>query len=757
MNAPTVVDLIPVRDPWPSARERWMDISSDANHQFNAFLGLDANSSQSYDYPSHAQVRLTFDAAPSVPYFVGRIDATGLKPNFAYQLKLAGKPVRGTRGWGAYGDDVANERIGYAGRWWCDSYHATQTNFDDTHYVDYYKNAAPGTEHNIYGYLFMGDFVTDHFGAAHVNVNGHYSYHITWADWQGGSTVLAGTFPVNGGLISSNPPIYYGYGSAAPNASVSLYYEYEAVRSQAQGVTLPPGTYHCRLLVTEESFHSSDTYGGFWKTVLGSEDLQYDSQGNVTGPDQSTANDVTFRIAAPLCTIVTPAPGSAVTRLSSIAGTVQSPSAGSVTSLMVQLGRDAAGGGTEYWNGSAWGGTATNLNAVLSGSNWSLTSGLPSGLNLTDGRYQAQAMATDSSGNVSDPARSNFLVDTTAPLLTFTSPGPGGALSRISQLTGTSTDGGSGVARVDLRLYRVQGGSFSYWDGAAWVASPVNLATVFAASNWSRRTGLPAGSNLPDGSYFLSAFAWDRLGNQRQATITFKVDTVVPATLTISSPLNQSAVRSLPIVKGTATDNAGGSGIARVEVRLFRPRSGGGYEYWDGTAWVTAIVNLSTTLSGSNWSRSSNLPAGADLADGMYSLQVYAWDRAGQMLSRGASFRVDAVKPVTLTVSTPANGSTIISLPGISGSVADNTGGSGITRVALWLYRAKSGGGYEYWDGSTWGPAAALTTALSGSTWNCSSVLPAGSDLPAGGYRLMLDALDRAGNRLRVGSSFSVQ
>ncbi len=163
MRLPNTVNFAPMNDPWPLARERWLDIN---NNPFEAWLtNGQPNGGHSYN---NAQVNLTFDRAPNTPYFVGHIRASGLKPNFSYQLKLIGKPERGTRGWGASGDDLSNERIGMAGRWWCDSQHAAQTNFDDAHYYRYYKYAPPGHEHNIYGYHYMGEFVTDGKGNADI-------------------------------------------------------------------------------------------------------------------------------------------------------------------------------------------------------------------------------------------------------------------------------------------------------------------------------------------------------------------------------------------------------------------------------------------------------------------------------------------------------------------------------------------------------------------------------------------------------------
>lgn len=295
IRVPGTASFAPMQDPWPLARERWLDIN---NNPYNAWL-TNGQPNGGYSYAG-AQVQLTFDRAPGVPYFVGHIRASGLKPNFSYQLKLVGKPQRGTRGWGTLGDDLSNERIGKAGRWWCDSSHAAQTNFDDAHYYRYYKYAPPGQEHNIYGYHYMGEFVTDGKGSADVDITGQYSYHITWASWQGGiRDTLFGTFPVRGSALGDGS--FYGYGSSAPNDNVTLYYEYEASRTNP--VMLPAGNYKCRFVLTEETFHNTSYLGGYWRGVLATED--YDAQGR---PDTNPANDVNFVIGAhaPILSDITP-------------------------------------------------------------------------------------------------------------------------------------------------------------------------------------------------------------------------------------------------------------------------------------------------------------------------------------------------------------------------------------------------------------------------------------------------------------------
>jgi len=74
---------------------------------------LYATGYQSFFNYGQPAVKLVFCDISST--FEGPLAASGLKPNFAYQMKLVGKP---TKVYGAGGDDRANEQIGYAGRWW---------------------------------------------------------------------------------------------------------------------------------------------------------------------------------------------------------------------------------------------------------------------------------------------------------------------------------------------------------------------------------------------------------------------------------------------------------------------------------------------------------------------------------------------------------------------------------------------------------------------------------------------------------------
>src|SRR5947209_18445239 len=83
------VTLAPYADTWSFAQQRWWDISShnsgaDYYNQFNAWTYAFDNAAQEYTSPdfhyNNQQVTLTYDSAPGVPYFVGHVDASGLKP-----------------------------------------------------------------------------------------------------------------------------------------------------------------------------------------------------------------------------------------------------------------------------------------------------------------------------------------------------------------------------------------------------------------------------------------------------------------------------------------------------------------------------------------------------------------------------------------------------------------------------------------------------------------------------------------------------
>ena len=278
MREPRSLALIPFFDPWPDSKPRWLDIDDGRFHAFINTLGTP----DEFVYRV-GQVVLTYDFRQNGGVFRGHIEARGLKPNFAYQLKLCGKPMSGVRGWGRFGDDKSNAALGFQGRWWDDS--DQKGGFDD-YYRSLYVKAAPPRRHSMVGYVFIGDFVTDEAGSAGTDFVADTPLHITWQDKQ---KVPFKHHEAGVWAIQSTQKPFRGYGSAFAPRTIKLWYEHE--KGRPGHLKLPAGRYNCRLLVTEESFHSKTTAGGRWLTVLATEDF-HEGQ-----PDSDPANDLVFQMA----------------------------------------------------------------------------------------------------------------------------------------------------------------------------------------------------------------------------------------------------------------------------------------------------------------------------------------------------------------------------------------------------------------------------------------------------------------------------
>jgi hypothetical protein len=265
---------------WPETSFRWMDIA-------DFLYSTDYQANFNYDQPS---VTLTFCTAANI--FAGTLKVTGLKPNFAYQIKLVGKPENI---WGEDGDDSANERIGYAGRWW--RLQPNPGNSNDAEYEEYKDDPNYVYE----GYLFFDFFVTDQYGNAMLSFLTNSSFHVLWATPD--STGYGTGHRTHG--LNDSPVRYYGF-TASPtsniyayntdfgDAHVGIFAEWEPDRAPPGELKLPVGSYNCRFILTEESFHQNGLGGG-WASVLGNDDIFFtivpyseadiDRDGDVDGID----------------------------------------------------------------------------------------------------------------------------------------------------------------------------------------------------------------------------------------------------------------------------------------------------------------------------------------------------------------------------------------------------------------------------------------------------------------------------------------
>ncbi|MDF2439923.1 MAG: hypothetical protein JWN98_907, partial [Abditibacteriota bacterium] len=189
-------------------------------------------------------------------------------------------------------------------------------------------------------------------------------------------------------------------------------------------------------------------------------------------------------------------------------------------------------------------------------------------------------------------------------------------------------------------------------------------------------------------------------------------DTTAP-TVAITSPTNGARVTSLPSVTGTALDNQGGSGLSRVA--LFLKRSSDG-KYWTGKNWSTFQFELRSTLGtfgaqGQSFTNADALPSGENLKQDTYFLTAVAIDRAnarGNRATTTVSFRVIDVTDPEIAITYPTNGALLNQLTKISGSLTDNAGGSGPSRVLLQIRRSSD---RKYFDGVNWTRSAVTLDA----------------------------------------------
>ncbi|MFT5128810.1 MAG: hypothetical protein ACI8W8_002429 [Rhodothermales bacterium] len=243
----------------PPGPFRWVDAAD------QAYASAYRNT---YDY---SQATVSVDIPERATRFAGIIEATGLKPNFAYQLKLHGDPSR-----------VSNEWIGYAGRWWQESWNGSSwgsgqnlnskgngsfPNPNDLVYQsrrDIANASSPtGKQYRFQGYLLVDYFITDENGDATVSFEAN-SYHVLWKTTQRGRA--SGDGPTVTGSFDPDPA-QAAYDAEFAAKSVSIFGEWE--RLPATDVLLPDGEYGASLILTEESFHGSGgTYAGFWASAM---------------------------------------------------------------------------------------------------------------------------------------------------------------------------------------------------------------------------------------------------------------------------------------------------------------------------------------------------------------------------------------------------------------------------------------------------------------------------------------------------------
>jgi hypothetical protein len=249
----------------PTGGYRWLDVADQAYSE---------SYRSSYNY-TQAKVEVVYDITGSTLH--GKLIAFHLKPNFAYQLKLAGNPDV---------DAESNEHIGLAGRWWQEEWDGTGwTNGqnlnnkgtgsapspnDNTYFArrDILDSTSPTELHYRYtGYLVFDYFITDGEGNATFEFEANSSYHVLWKTTQRTRTASDG--PIKTSTFDPDATSSPAYDTDYGEATVSIFGEWE--RLPVGGVYLQAGDYAAEIILTEESFHGSGgSLAGNWAAAMGS-------------------------------------------------------------------------------------------------------------------------------------------------------------------------------------------------------------------------------------------------------------------------------------------------------------------------------------------------------------------------------------------------------------------------------------------------------------------------------------------------------
>ncbi len=317
---------------------------------------------------------------------------------------------------------------------------------------------------------------------------------------------------------------------------------------------------------------------------------------------------------------------------------------------------DAVGVTQVTWSSNRGGsGTATGTTS------WSAA-----GVALLSGSNVLTVTARDAAGNQStDTLTVTYTPDTTAPVVTITSPANAATFSTLATtvtLGGTASDA-VGVTQV------------------TWTNSAGGSGTASGTTSWTvSSVALQLGSNV------LTVTARDAAGNSSVDTITVTrtADTTAPA-VTISVPTNAATFSTQAATlafSGTASDAVG---VTQV-------------------TWTNSAGGSGTATGTTSWSIAS-----IALVVGLNNITITARDAAGNLGTRvlAVTRAADTTNPV-ITITGPTNQSTHTVLTGtslaLSGTASDNVG---VTQVT---WRKGSGAETVATGTTSWSATVPLTT-----------------------------------------------
>jgi hypothetical protein len=190
---------------------------------------------------------------------------------------------------------------------------------------------------------------------------------------------------------------------------------------------------------------------------------------------------------------------------------------------------------------------------------------------------------------------------------------------------------------------------------------------------------------------------------------------------------------------GTASDNAGGSGIAKTQLEIVGTSGANSGKYWNGTAFVSGAPTFFDVAGTTTWSY--NLP---QPGDGGYTLTARSIDNAANVSTNTTeSITVDtgaptATAPVLAATVTSGTNPTFVNNEPVNLTDAPSDSGSGVHSLAYFFCSGATGACTSV---TPW--TAIGSTSTSAGNWPVTWATPLPTDGP---YRLVAVATDNAGN-----------
>jgi hypothetical protein len=298
-----------------------------------------------------------------------------------------------------------------------------------------------------------------------------------------------------------------------------------------------------------------------------------------------------------------------------------------------------------YLGEKAEGTPVSTATASANGGAWSSSTTAPA---LPVGFHEFTAVATQESSIGNPPGTSapiSFIVDTTSPVVTITSPANGSASNVTSPTFAGTASGTDASSEINIHIY----------EGAPSEGRQVSAAKAKASGGkWTSSAASPA---LATGNHHYTAVATDAslVGNAPgSAEVTFTVDTL-PPTVTLRSPPSPSNTRT-PSFEGTASDTT------TVQVKVYEGKKAEG----------TVVASASASPSAGAWTSG---PASPPLPARKHEYTAIAIEESSLGNPSGKSapvtFIVDPEAP-TVTLNQPAALSNDPT-PTFSGTAADTT------------------------------------------------------------------------------------